>query len=366
VPIPLVSVIIPTYNRAYCLSRALDSILAQTYANFEVIVIDDGSTDGTGDLVARSYGHDYRIKYFHQQNRGVTAARNHGFARARGDYIALLDSDDVWMPWKLKLQLACFRQCPEVGMVWTDMQAIGPRGEVVSNGYLRTMYHAYRWFQTADLFPRSVALPVADLPPELAGSGVHVGDIFSQMIMGNLVHTSTVMLSRERLGKVRGFNEELRLSGEDYDFHLRTCREGPVGFVDVASIQYQTGMPDRLTARAYRAQVALNCLATIIPVLRHDRNRIHLPRCMIRARLAEVHDWVGDALLESGQAKQARKHLLKSLWHGPFQFRTLALLTRAALPGGVGNMLERCWRRLKKARPFETANCVALKPISPE
>ena len=69
------------------------------------------------------------------------------------------------------------------------------------------------------------------------------------MIMGNLVHTSTVLIRRERLEKVRGFNEELRISGEDYDFHLRTCREGPVGFIDLATIRYQTGMPDRLTRR---------------------------------------------------------------------------------------------------------------------
>jgi GT2 family glycosyltransferase len=348
---PLISVIIPTYNRSYCLPRALDSVLAQTYSNFEIIVIDDGSTDGTRDLITRSYGHDSRIRYFCQQNQGVAAARNQGLARSQGNYIALLDSDDIWMPWKLELQLAGFQQCPDVGMIWTDMQTIDPQGKVVSTAYLRTMYHAYRWFKTADLFPRSYVLPEPTRQPELAGSRLQVGDIFSAMVMGNLVHTSTVMVSRERLEKVRGFNEELRIAGEDYDFHLRTCREGPVGFVDVASIQYQTAMPDRLTARAYRVRTALNCLATVQPILQHYRARIHLPRSMIRARQAEVHQWVGDALLESGQAKEARKHLLKALWHRPFQPRTLALLARAALPAIVGNMLRRYWRRLKKARP---------------
>src|SRR5262249_25088611 len=139
-PESLVSVIVPTYNRAYCLPRTLDSVLAQTYHHFEVILVDDGSTDRTGDLVARAYGHDPRIKYHFQPTQGVAAARTRGLALAGGAYVALLASDDVWLPRKLALQLACFRRCPDVGMVCTDMQALGPTGEVVSPAYLRTMY----------------------------------------------------------------------------------------------------------------------------------------------------------------------------------------------------------------------------------
>jgi GT2 family glycosyltransferase len=349
---PLVSVIVPTYNRAYCLPRALDSVRAQSYAHFEVVLIDDGSSDGTAELVARRYGHDGRIRYFHQANRGVTAARNAGLAQARGDYIALLDSDDAWLPWKLELQLTCFRQCPEVGMVWTDMQALDPQGNVVNPAYLRTMYHAYRWFQTADLFPRSYPLPASVLPPELAGARLHVGDIFSQMVMGNLVHTSTVLLARERMEKLHGCNEALRVAGEDYNLHLRTCREGPVGFVDAASILYQTGMPDQLTRRSTRIYASQNCMTTVLQTLRNDRDRIHLSRSMIRARLAEVHAWVGSTLLEDGQAGLARGHLLTSLRHSPLQPRTAGLLVRASLPEGLGNLLHRCWRRLKMSVPL--------------
>src|SRR5262249_48385780 len=154
------------------------------------------------------------------------------------------------------------------------MLALDPQGNVVSGAYLRTMYHAYRWFTPADLFDRSCLLPDDTLPAGLAGARLHVGDIFSQMVMGNLVHTSTVLLSRERFANVRGFNEALKVSGEDYDFHLRTCREGLVGFVDVASILYQTGMPDRLTAKAYTLYASQNCLTTVLDVLRQDRDRI--------------------------------------------------------------------------------------------
>jgi GT2 family glycosyltransferase len=352
---PLVSVIVPTYNRAYCLPRTLDSVLAQTHSHFEIVVIDDGSTDGTGDLVARTYGHDPRVRYFYQQNVGVTAARNQGLARARGDYVALLDSDDVWMPWKLRLQLACFRQCPELGMVWTNMEAVGPDGSVTSPAYLRTMYHAYRWFTNEQLFSASHALPADELPPELAGTRVHVGDIFSQMVMGNLVHSSTVLIKRERLEKVGRFNEALRIAGEDYNFHLRTCREGPVGLVDVPSIRYQTGMPDQLTRRSTRLYAAQNCLTTVQETLRDHQARVRLPRAMIRARLAEVHQWVGETLIDHGRLAEARPHLRQSLRH-QFQRRTLALLVRASLPGGVGDALHRCWRGLKALAPARTAH----------
>jgi GT2 family glycosyltransferase len=348
---PLLSVIVPTYNRAYCLPRTIDSVLAQNYPRFEIILIDDGSQDGTGTLVAHRYGHDPRIKYVYQDNQGVTVARNQALCRAQGDYIALLDSDDVWMPWKVRLQLACFRACPEIGMVWTDMEAVGPKGNVVNPAYLRTMYHAYRWFNLAELFPRSYSLADHSLLPELSGSRLHVGEIFSQMVMGNLVHTSTVMLTRERFEKVRSFNEALRVSGEDYDFHLRTCREGPVGFVDTASIQYQTGLADRLTGKAYRVHAAMNCLTTVLPALRQDRARICLPPSMIRARLAEIHQWAGDALLEAGQPAPAREQLLQSLRYRPIQPRTLTLLFRASLPERIGSWLQGCWHQLKKATP---------------
>ena len=278
-PEPLVSVIIPTFNRAYCVGKAIDSARAQTHRNTEILVLDDGSTDGTRDLIARSYAGDRRVRYFFHENRGVTATRNRGLSLARGDYVALLDSDDTWSSWKLQLQLACMERCPEIGMVWSEMEAIGPAGEVVSRSYLRTMYSTYQWFPRKEqLFPHSLSL--AEITPGLASivedRGLYTGEIFSQMIMGNLVHTSTVLIRRDRLEKVGPFNEELCFSGEDYDFHLRTCREGPVGFIDLATIRYQTGMPDRLTRDEYKLHAAMNCLKSVLPLIENARSEDRL------------------------------------------------------------------------------------------
>lgn len=260
----LVSVVIPTLNRAYCLARTLDSVLAQTHADLEVLVVDDGSTDETPDLIRTRYGAEPRIKYIPQQNAGVAAARNHGIRIARGEFMALLDSDDFWQPWKIELQLRCMQRFPTLGMVWTDMEAIDPSGGVFNRAYIRTMYSTCALFPDDGLFLDAV--PLRSVAPSVAAivsdASLRMGMIFSQMIMGNLVHTSTVLVRRERLAKVEAFDESLRYSGEDYDFHLRTCRYGPVGFVDLPAIQYQHGMPDRLTRPEYHIHAATNFLRT--------------------------------------------------------------------------------------------------------
>ena len=242
----LVSVVIPTYNRAHSLGAAIDSALAQTHANLDIVVVDDGSSDDTGELVARRYGAEPRLTYLRQQNAGVSAARNAGLRVARGSYVALLDSDDAWEKWKIELQLRCLDRFPQAGMIWTDMKAVGPDGRVISPRFLRTMYRAaYRWFPTSDSLFKSSApldsLGCRALPADAQGR-VYCGDISSPMVMGNLVHTPTVLLRRSRLEQVELFDETLRLAGEDFDFHLRTCRVGPVAFADVRE-HYVPGGP---------------------------------------------------------------------------------------------------------------------------
>lgn len=105
---PLVSVVIPTFNRGYIISRAIESVLNQSYTNWELIIVDDGSTDDTKDII-KSYLKDKRVKYFYQKNAGVSAARNLAIKKARGEYIAFLDSDDEFLSNKLGVQLRSMR-----------------------------------------------------------------------------------------------------------------------------------------------------------------------------------------------------------------------------------------------------------------
>lgn len=348
---PLVSVVIPTYNRAHVVGKAIDSVLAQTYGSVEAIVVDDGSTDDTQETVARGWGGDDRVRYVRKENGGPAAARNVGFGHVRGAYVALLDSDDTWHPWKLALQIACMEKHREVGMTWTDMAMIDPSGAVADPTYLRHMYGAYRWFTNDQLFFESH--PLRDVAPDLAAvvgdARLRIGRIYSKMIMGNLVHTSTVVLRREWLAQVKGFDESLGYSGEDYDFHLRTCRLGAVGLIDVPTIRYQQGMPDRLTAKKWKLHMAKTQVRTLERLIEHEREHIDLPDEMLRRKLAEAHTWVAEESLDRGDATTSRRHYLRSLRYWPWRPRDLKLFAFAALPWGTGVVVRR-WLQAVKAR----------------
>lgn len=344
----LVSIVIPTYNRATLLARAIDSACLQTHTKIEILVVDDGSTDHTETVVRSRYGTDPRVRYFRQENQGVAGARNSALAASRGDFIAFLNSDDIWRPWKLELQLACLQRAPQIGMVWTDMRALRPDGTTLADVYLRTMYRSWRQFHADSLFVATQ--PITDLVPglpEAASRMCYLGDIYAAMALGNLVHTSTVMLRRERLDRVGKFNEALTHAGEDYDFHLRTCREGPVGFADVATIDYQTGMPDQLTR--HKDALAINFVRTLERTLQKDHDKIVQPLRLITSVRAEAHAWAAETLIDIGERRAASAYLLRSLAFKAWQPRLWAQLILCHLPAALDQRI-RCLYYATKAR----------------
>jgi glycosyltransferase involved in cell wall biosynthesis len=135
---PFVSVVIPTYNRAEQTIAAIESVLAQTYPNLEIIVVDDGSTDGSGEAIQRflsqRMNRNGAMHYFAQPNQGPSVARNAGIARAQGEYIAFLDSDDVWLPEKLELQVQAIEQFKnDCGACFTDARLVNNAGMDISS-----------------------------------------------------------------------------------------------------------------------------------------------------------------------------------------------------------------------------------------
>lgn len=326
----LVSVIIPTYNRAGLCKKAVDSVLRQTYSNVEVIVVDDGSIDNTCELISRI---DPRVKYIRQENAGVSAARNTGLKNAQGTFIALLDSDDEWLEWKLEMQMLTLEHFPEAGMVWTDMKAVNEKDEVIAETYLKTMYSAYRLFDWDMAGKRRLKL--TDIwgccPSKYADRECVYGNIFRWMFNGNLVHTSTVLLRRERLKFVGGFDTSLLKSGEDYDFHLRTCMHGDVAYVDVSSINYRIGAADQLTAEKYWIWLARNNLKTVEKILTMIEGRITFPDTVVRNRLAESHAWVGYCEIFENNGR-ARRHLLESLRRNPIQGKAMFYILLTLFP----------------------------------
>ncbi len=202
---PLVSVIMPAYNTARYIREAIDSVLDQDYGNKELIVIDDGSTDGTLDIV-RSYGD--RLTLITQQNQGSAVARNAGLAAARGEYIAFLDSDDVWLPGKLGLQVRYLQDHPGIGMIYARWQVWKPGadGGFAPAASLVDVHDGGR--------------SSADAPAIVAEQS---GWLYNRLLFTSLLHTITVMARRELVAAVGEFDAELK-RGQDYDYWLRTSR----------------------------------------------------------------------------------------------------------------------------------------------
>jgi len=177
-----VSVIIPVYNRVKSIGRALDSVLKQTYQPKEIIVVDDGSTDGTVDYIRENYP---QVTVLTQANQGPSAARNRGIAHSTGEWVALLDSDDIWLPDKLRAQVQIIEKNPGLGM-------IGSR----------------RYKNCYDYDEQVVKRPVARAVS------------FFHFLKQTTCHTSTVLLRREALEKVGLFDEKLP-AAEDVDLWVR-------------------------------------------------------------------------------------------------------------------------------------------------
>lgn len=343
----LVSVVIPSYNRAYIVGHAIESVLKQTYTSVEVVVVDDGSTDDTARVVQ---AFDERVRYIYQPNAGIAAARNSGIAVARGEYIAFLDSDDVWLPWKLDAQMSVLRQRPEVGMIWTDMTAVDEAGDVVEAEYLRTFYKAsFRHTQLERICEPAGMLraffPAA--PAAAAAHPVYIGEIYSHMFLGNVVHTSTVVVRREWARRIGGFDLDMRPAGEDYDFHFRITRCGPVAFIDAPSILYRVNAEDQVTAPRVVVHIARGNLKTVMRTLQHDAGALDLPRRLIDERVAESFAWLGTELLKTGDRSDAARHLWRSLRIRPAQPTTAATLLFCFLPSGMLAAAARVRRRLR-------------------
>jgi len=194
---PLVSVITPTYNRADLLAEAISSVLQQSYRDLELIIVDNGSTDHTRTIVDSF--RDPRIRYFYQGNSGSPVSpRNRGFSKARGDIICTLDSDDVWLPEKLCLQVAEFLRCPSVGLVYTDCFLMD------GSGRIRGLYSDYH-------------------PP-------HQGDVLEALLRCNFIPAVTVAM-RKRLLDEFGPQNEAYLIAHDLELYLKIANAYPVAYI---------------------------------------------------------------------------------------------------------------------------------------
>ncbi len=295
----LVSIVIPAFNRASQLPRALDSVLAQTVSDWEIVLVDDGSTDATREVVARYRDRiGDRLRYVFQDNRGPGAARNRGIERARGRFVAFLDSDDEFLPKKLERQLALVSRCPDLGFVYSDFSYRETGGAFV--------YSAF-----AVRHPTAREVPCEPVGPALFRCR---GSLFDTLIRGYFICTITGLVRRDVLEEGVRFPEDLRF-GEEWLFYLRVARRCDAGFVDEPLSVYHHH--EGSLARFDRLQNVENfrrLLQAMHAEFGRDARRIGR---ITRGHLGLLERQLGCRAYRERRYREARRHFLSALRRQP-------------------------------------------------
>ena len=321
---PVISVIIPTFNSADYIPQALDSVLNQTYRDFEIIVVDDGSTDHTQTVLAPYMP---QIRYIWRENGGPSRARNAGIQAARGRYIAFLDADDLWVPTKLEVQAQVLDTRPEVGLVFGDTQVFD-RERILVDSFLRQKRQ----------YSALAASPTVE-------------QAFLTLIRDNFIPTSTVMVRRQCIATVGMFDESL-LSAEDKDLWLRIAMRFGIACIP-SVLERKRSHGSNVSGNG---DLAVGCEITVMQkIMSMCAPDSWECKAAIRRRLSILYFWRGYSCFDRGEMKDARKALAESLQR---HFRREALLYYlASFLGGSLIALVRSTKRKYVALKAGSALC---------
>lgn len=338
-----VSVIITTYNREKYICSAIDSVLEQTLPADEIIVVDDGSTDNTRKQLTK---YSKKITYLYTKNGGPAHARNIGFQHASGEYISWLDSDDLYYPYKLKLQSTILDKFPQLGMIYSEFSAFDDNG--FWDEYHLKKYHSPAYasgLNYEDIFNTKISLNHADQEcPKDKNINVYKGNIFKEYYNNIIVFTNSIMFRRNVLEKT-GLQNENYFLFEELDFALRICKFYEVGFIDVPTYKLRYH-PNQISQpkKGDEIQITISKQKQLLKIGKEfglkDKNFYTSNRELVHSRLAVLHKALAIPLLTKGKKpKLARYHFNQCRHYGypepTLQFLTFApyILRRIAFKG---------------------------------
>lgn len=272
-----ITVVIPTYNRAGLVCEAIASALAQEHVSVEVIVVDDGSTDNTREVVGR---YDPQVRYLYQENRTEGPARNLGLQHSSSEFVAFLDSDDRWQPQKLARDLNCLRRNPEAGLVYSNARYCGPDGRLI--GIRRTTSPS--------------------------------GEVLEQLVLENFIVLSTVTARRDVLNELGGFSEDRRLSGStDWEMWTRIASRHKVTYrseTDTDILVHPANMMSNPGRMEQSMRAALECILSSAEV---SSKTGHLKKRAVSRMLT----FIATNYYATGEMKRAREFLKEAAQHDP-------------------------------------------------
>jgi glycosyltransferase involved in cell wall biosynthesis len=304
---PRVSIIVPTFNCARFLGRALNSALAQTYEDHEVIVVDDGSTDETQELVARYGG---KVRYLYQHNRGPASARNLALTNASGEFVAYLDADDMWYPQKLEKQIPFLDAHKECGLVHSDFSVIDEKDNLIHRQFTQ---------ETRREFPQ----------------GLCAIDLLRRLN----IQTVTVVVRRQCVEQVGRFDERLK-GREDYLQCILLATEGAAfGYIDEPLAMY------RWTKGSLSRSPRSHCedLIRMLEILLEEKliGRRLGPEAaeIIRDRLVVVGLELAYLERADGRTNEARRRVLGLIREWPLRAKLYVELVKACVPAALRKRL---------------------------
>lgn len=331
------SVVIPAFNCEAYIDEAIASVLQQTLRPYEIIVVDDGSTDGTAELLQR-----YRnvITYIRQSNKGPSAARNVGISKATGDYIAFLDNDDAWFPDKLFRQVDALNRHPEAALAFSDAAWVRDDGTTARYTFSRNLNGAPR--RVVGLRGQIAAIPEDD------GTTL-AGDWYGDLLQDNFIINSSVVVRRQALSEVGTIDESLVLNS-DYDLWLRVSSKFPMVFLNRAALKYRLrdgSMSGGLALREYR--------------YRHWDARLfekHLDigrpefRAIIETRISRCYALAAWGYFHYGDLADARRLNSLALSRNRFNMKLWIYFTCLRLPDKVADWIRNAAHRSTRTPPI--------------
>jgi glycosyltransferase involved in cell wall biosynthesis len=327
---PQISVVIPAYNAAGTVGEAVESILSQSVPAAQVIVVDDGSTDGTAGVLA-TYGD--AIVVIRQNNRGLAGARTSGQAAATGEFIAWLDADDVALPNRLEVQVAVMRAETAVVVVASDFDAFDASGAVQPR-FARSYHGA--------IAPDRALERIFGPPKSVVSAGqswkYHAGDARVSLIFGNFLHPPTVMIRRSATQKVGPMIGSFPIS-EDWLYFVELSGVGHLAFIDEPLIRYRQS-PDQMSRDA--GTVMRNNLRALEYVLARNPEVAKSERGRVTRALGHRHRSLAIQLADEDRAAAAL-HILRALRYDPAAPGIVKALVKLATP----SVALRLYRRLK-------------------